>query len=347
MKKLITSTILLLACALAFAMPSPKQIEDALAAKHYTEAKGMIAEVIKQKPDSARAHLLNAYVLIHADHNKAAANAELTTASALDKKGDVKNSPLFGRVVAEIDVQPAQAVKTAKPIPTYQAVPEASPGSIKRAVASQSSFNQVVWGIMGMFLAGILIYMLVTWIYYHQANKLGQSFGNFGNSENNSRISEPNSRFQGNMHQYTDGLGNSGTMRVAASPPPQQVVVQQQPSPVGGGMGIMGTMAGVAGGVVAGNVISDMLLSGHHHNNTGYNNDTDNNYGRNAVDYSNIQQVEPEPVVSTEVERQSFNSSNDNDDSWSRNDTPSYSSSSDDSSSSSWDSGSDSSSSDW
>jgi hypothetical protein len=125
MKKFIALIIMSLHCVVAFALPRPSQIEDALAGQHYAEARSMVAEVLREKPDSARAHLLNAYLLVHADRNKAAANAELQTAIGLDKRGDVKSSALFGRVVAEIDLAPAArpAVVTEKHAAALSAPP--------------------------------------------------------------------------------------------------------------------------------------------------------------------------------------------------------------------------------
>src|SRR6478672_5989220 len=109
MKKALLGIALMLVALVALALPSPQQIEDALANKHYAEAKSMVQEVLREKPESARAHMLNAYLLIHVDKNRVAANAELQTAAGLDKKGDVKSSPLFGRIVTEIDMAPVKA----------------------------------------------------------------------------------------------------------------------------------------------------------------------------------------------------------------------------------------------
>ena len=119
---------LVLASAVAWAIPNPKQIESALAAHDYTSAKQMVAEVLSEQPASARAHLLNAYILVHADHNPAAAAAEVKLAKNLDKRGDVKNSSLFGRTVTEIDmarVPPAPVPIPAPAVVAQQYVPPA------------------------------------------------------------------------------------------------------------------------------------------------------------------------------------------------------------------------------
>jgi len=116
MKKWLLGLVLAVSSAVAFALPSPHQIEDALATQHYSDARSMVQQVLEEKPDSARAHLLDAYILIHVDHNKQAASQELDNARRLDKKGDVANSPLFGRTAAEIDMTKASA----KPAPAQQ-----------------------------------------------------------------------------------------------------------------------------------------------------------------------------------------------------------------------------------
>lgn len=103
MKKFLATAVLVFASAIAWATPSPKQVESALAAHDYRAARSMVDEVLRDRPDSARAHLLNSYVLLKEGKLDAASN-EIKTARQLDTKGDVVGSALFGRTVAELDM---------------------------------------------------------------------------------------------------------------------------------------------------------------------------------------------------------------------------------------------------
>jgi hypothetical protein len=123
MKKFLFTAMLVLASVASWAMPNPKQIESALAAKDYVSARSMVDEVLRAQPNSARAHLINAYLLEHAERNPAAAASELKLARTLDTKGDVKNSSLFGRTVAELDMQKVDVPPVRAVTPAYQAQP--------------------------------------------------------------------------------------------------------------------------------------------------------------------------------------------------------------------------------
>jgi hypothetical protein len=280
MKKVMFGLFAALFALVAFAMPSPKQIEDALANKNYADAKSMIQEVLREKPDSARAHLLNAYLLIHVDKNRTAANAELQTAVGLDKKGDVKSSPLFGRIVTEIDMG-------------------------KPAVKQERNIADVL-GIAAALMLGLCAFAallaVIRAIFDRPASTVLHVSGNGENLARSFGSSVPSGPSSGGAH-----YPQAATATILAT----------QASP---GMGAFGTAASVAGGVVAGNIISDMLHHGHSSRN--YSDDSE----RRAT-YT----PEPSPV-SYESERSSFSSGSS--DSWGSSDS---SSSYSDSSSSSWD----------
>lgn len=153
MKKIIVAFVLSVVSVAAFALPSPKQIEDALAAHDYQSAKSMADEVLREKPDSARAHLLNAYVLLKGEHNPQAASAELKTAQRLDKKGDVQNSSLFGRTVAEI-----QTAKPVAQVPSQKAVAQ-KPVTYSQEPVVQSSSHTAIY----VFLTFLVITLALVW----------------------------------------------------------------------------------------------------------------------------------------------------------------------------------------
>lgn len=345
MKKIIVALTLMLACALAFAIPSPKLIEDALAAQKYADAKAMVAEVLREKPDSARAHLMNAFILVHADKNRLAAKTELDAATALDKKGDVKNSPLYGRVVAEIDM-----LKTAQPVVKAVASPNVLPPA-KPTYAPAPSYAQTDPSTTQMFLviggsllaAGLIFFLII------RAN----------------RQSEREVRYVIQRDDYDSGYRSSLPEPTRPAPtmpsvrPPRETVVRHeyvnQPAvaPVmasgvaGAGMGAFGTAAAVAGGVVAGELLHDALTHrGSSHSSRGYDSYADPQRPNQTRVAEPV--YEPSPVT-YEEERQSFSSSSSGSSSWSDDSSSSSYSSSDSGSSSSWDSGSSDggSSSDW
>jgi hypothetical protein len=316
MKKIIALLVMSLLCVAAFALPRPSQIEDALAAKNYVEARSMVAEVLREKPDSARAHLLNSYLLVHADRNKVAANAELQTAVGLDKRGDVKSSALFGRVVAEIDSVPARPIQA--PLPATSA-------------PSGDGFPWV-FAILILSVGGIGLYMVL---------RRRTGLGDAGFSSAPAGSSAPRGA---TFREAYEGPSTS-------APPPTASVhehyytqaAQAQP------MGAFGTAASVAGGVVAGNMLSDALRHHHHDAHSTYDNtaarrrhESEEEEARRSRDSWSSTYSDPSPV-STSSERSSFSSSSSGSDTWSS--SSSYSSSSDSSSSSDW--GSSSSSSDW
>lgn len=337
MKKWLVGVFLAMVSVIAFALPSPKMIEGALQNGNYSDARSMVQQVLEEKPDSARAHLLNAYILIHVDHNKQAAAQEVDTARRLDNKGDVKNSPLFGRVTAEIDLtKNAQAV--VKPAPVTQA-PQVS-YSPQPAVQQAPPQHSGGHGFL-IFLIIVVIIGIVAYLFIRGATR---------------RETVVETRYVPPVRDAANvSSGYSGLNSVPAYTPPQRVVyhepapvvVQQAPQQ---GLGFGGQFAATAGGVVAGELIHDALVKPHRSSLR----DDDDYYERrrrereresssSAYDSTPVQTYsEPKPV-SYASESQSFSSGSD--DSWSSRSSSSDSSSSysSSSSSSSWDSGSSSS----
>lgn len=283
MKKAILGLFLTLYAMVAFALPSPKQIEDALANKNYADAKSMVQEVLREKPDSARAHLMNAFLLIHVDKNRQAANAELQTAVGLDKKGDVKSSPLFGRVVTEIDIGTSPA---------------------KKGPSGADVLEIIAAALLIIFVIAAVI-ALINMFLDRPASTVFHASGGGNSPVNFGSPSAPSSPSAGGAYY----------------PHAATTVIATQANQ---GMGAFGTAAAVAGGVVAGNAISDMLHNSHHRHYSSYD---DAPHRESSFTYTS----EPSPV-SYESERSSFSSGSS--DSWSSSDS---SSSWSDSSSSSWD----------
>jgi hypothetical protein len=351
MKKLLVGILLSLVTVIAFALPSPRQIEDALAAGRYNDAQSMVSQVLNERPDSARAHLLNAYLLIHVNHDKTAANAELNTASGLDRNGDVKNSPLFGRVVGEIDTYKAAAPPVRQR--TYEQTPFVQQAAVSPVVQSQpkeSGGHGFLIFVVLLVTGGICV---ITYLFIRGADerrKLEASYTPYTSS---------------GSRRLTQTRGG-GTYNAPYNPPPvpldpypysspvihhqsAPVVVQQAPQQSFGSQ-----VAATATGVVAGELIHDALVSNKHHS---------PKWEEPVREREVVRERDPdwgspsrtESPVSYSNERSSFSSGSD--DSWSSRSSSSSSSSSswgsdssssyDSGSSSSWDSGSSSSSSDW
>ena len=164
MKKWLFGIVLAVISAVAFALPSPHQIEDALAAKDYDSAHSMVQQVLNEKPDSARAHLLNAFILEHVDHNLGAANQELSNAANLDKRGDVKNSSLFGRTVTEIDAQASKQTRTAsvqqQPVQYAPNPVAAAPTPYVEPVHKSSGHGFLIF-LLIVVVVGLIAYFLI------------------------------------------------------------------------------------------------------------------------------------------------------------------------------------------
>jgi len=264
MKYYVFSIILALMTALAFASVEPKQVEQALIAGNYVEAQVMIAQVIQEHPSSARAHLLNAFILAKKDKNKTAAVNELNLASALDKRGDVKNSPLFGRTVSEID---AIKVSVGAPVPTLRPVPS-TPVQSQPAVPATTK-SEGMSGGMEFFLCTLVILAIVILVYYWLRDSKRESGYVYTNAPYKTETNHTRTNTTGYIQPAGQPLPTASAPLVSTQPsyvqPPQTVVVQQPAVQQNGGLGIGGTMLGVAGGVLAAEAISSSLKNNHRH----------------------------------------------------------------------------------
>lgn len=331
MKKWLLGVALAVTSAIAFALPSPHQIEDALAAKDYDSARSMVQQVLQEKPDSARAHLLDAFILEHVDGNLQAANTELTNAANLDRRGDVKNSSLFGRTVAEIDAK-SQVVRQAQSAQAAPAVQQINtPVSASYAPPEKHSSHVFLWLVLFFGIVGVLAYLLI---------------------RNANRKTVVQTTYYDDS-PAVNRLG-SGNRTYISTPAVQPAIVHQplysggvvQPAPViinnGGGYGRGYGNDGFTEGLILGEVLEDSRESRRERDrrDSGYSSGSDS-WSRNDS-YTPSPAPTPTPTpVSYSNERSSYSSGSD--DSWSSrsSSSDSYSSSS---SSDSWSSGSSSSS---
>lgn len=101
--KSLTLGAFLLSAALAWALPSPKDIESAVQAGRYTQAETMLREVIQEKPQSAKAHYELGQVLANLQRYKDA-QSELQKAKEIDPTLKFAASPeKFNAVLGKVN----------------------------------------------------------------------------------------------------------------------------------------------------------------------------------------------------------------------------------------------------
>jgi hypothetical protein len=101
--KSLVASALVLGATLAMALPTPKDIEAAVAAGQFTQAETMLREVLQEKPQSAKAHYELGQVLAHQQRYKDA-QAELNKAKDIDPSLKFATSPeKFNTVYAKVN----------------------------------------------------------------------------------------------------------------------------------------------------------------------------------------------------------------------------------------------------
>jgi uncharacterized membrane protein YgcG len=325
MKKIIAAMVLAVASAMAFALPAPSQIENALAAKDYRSARSMTEQVLRERPESAKAHLFNAYILAKTGDKQAAA-VELSTAARLDKKGDVKSSALFGRTAGLLEASaPAQkpVQQAYKPAQTYTpAVTYKEPvAPVKQEKGWFASFISILFWLT---IAGVLVFLL-----WKVLNPAPAPVKTYKVTDWNNPTVGTRSTDAGDSHTRTPAAYDEPRVRSASSsfsapytgttsrhvhqPVVQEIHHHHNNGGNNGGSSFGSNLAATAGGVVAGNVISDMLLHRHGHSHGSSHSPS------SAAAYENTpspRYSEPEPAVDYETTRSSFASSSSRDDDW-------------------------------
>ncbi len=142
------------ACALALALPAPKDIEAAVAAGHLTQAETMLREVLQDKPGSARAHYELGQVLAR-EAKYEEALTEVQRAKSIDSSLKFAASPeKFQQTLDKIGAATSAAKLPAATVAAHVAAPPAT------APAPQSpalNLNYVLLGIGVLVLVAFLI----------------------------------------------------------------------------------------------------------------------------------------------------------------------------------------------
>ena len=226
MKNTIVSVWLLLACAVAWALPTVQQVEAAVQQGHYAQAESMMREVVDAKPGSAKGHYLYAEILAH-NGSFAKAAEEAGKAKQLDP--DIKfTQPEKFRAfekLLEREQKPAQRSDVSNSVlPAAPALDVAKP-------SPAAGIPSWVWGAA----LALVAYLLWRGFSRSRAAQSPRAAPGFAGSA-------PTPAFG------TPGMGGTGTATPYAGVP------STSPS-----SGLLGTGLAVAGGVAAGMLVDEML----------------------------------------------------------------------------------------
>jgi hypothetical protein len=245
--KTVVAGVFVLGASLALALPTPKDIESAVAAGHYTQAESMLREVLQDKPQSAKAHYELGQVLVHA-HRYKEAQTELQKAKDIDPSLKFATSPeKFNTVLAKVNdlaaaptssVVMAPSVAPAMPAPT-QAAPDA-------AARSGGSSLTYVW----LAIAGLVVFGL--WLRRSATAKANSA-------SVDAAVATPMG-----VPPAARGFGAQFTPNAApAGYAPQGYGPQGYAQPNSGGSTMTGAVVGGLAGVAAGYALSKALEGGH------------------------------------------------------------------------------------
>ncbi|BDU55262.1 tetratricopeptide repeat protein [Limnohabitans sp. TEGF004] len=155
--KSVVAGALVLSATLALALPTPKDIEAAVAAGQYTQAESMLREVLQDKPQSAKAHYELGQVLAH-EHRYKEAQTELQKAKDIDPSLKFATSPdKFNTVLTKVNdlaAAPTSSVVMEPSVaPGTHAAAKVAPES---AASGGSSPLTYVWlAIAGLVVLGL------------------------------------------------------------------------------------------------------------------------------------------------------------------------------------------------
>ena len=248
--KFVVAGAFVLGATLALALPTPKDIEAAVAAGHYTQAETMLREVLLDKPQSAKAHYELGQVLAH-EHRYKDAQAELQKAKDIDPSLKFATSPeKFNTVLAKVNdlaAAPTSSVVMEPSVPPGTHV--ATTAAPEAAASSSGSSLTYVWvAIAGLVALGL-------W--------LRRSATNATNSANTSAYA-PVATPMGTPPSPR-GFGAQFTPNAApAGYAPQGYGPQGYAQPNSGGSTMTGAVVGGLAGVAAGYALSKALEGDHH-----------------------------------------------------------------------------------
>ncbi|MDQ6638079.1 MAG: tetratricopeptide repeat protein, partial [Pseudomonadota bacterium] len=167
MKKLFVSVALASLSLLAWAVPTPAQVEAEVRQGHYAQAESMMREVVAAQPGSARAHYLYAEILAH-DGNLALAAEEAKSARTIDPDVKFADPEKFRTFEAALLRAQSPAVRT--PVtPLQRAAPAQAVAPVEvastRVAPAPASVGMPSW----VWLAGLAAVAFVLWRFFSRS----------------------------------------------------------------------------------------------------------------------------------------------------------------------------------
>jgi hypothetical protein len=240
--KSVVAGAFVLAATLVLALPTPKDIETAVAAGHYTQAETMLREVLQDKPQSAKAHYELGQVLAHENRYKEA-QTELLKAKDIDPSLKFATSPdKFNTVLAKVSDLAAAPTSSVVMEPSVTPGTHAAAKSAPEPAANGggSSLTYVWLAIAGLVVLGL-------W--------LRRSAVNSANTDAYAPVATPMG-----ASPAPRGFGAQFTPNAA----PQGYAPQGYAQPNSGGSTMTGAVVGGLAGVAAGYALSKALEGDHH-----------------------------------------------------------------------------------
>ncbi|NBT91127.1 MAG: tetratricopeptide repeat protein [Betaproteobacteria bacterium] len=152
LSRALAALMMVLACTLALALPTPKDINAAVEAGDFKRAETLLREVLAEKPNSAKAHYQLGEVLARETRYDEAL-AQLKQARAIDPALKFASSPeKFQQVLDKVDAAAASG-KAVTPTPASPAATSAAPERRESGFPT----GYVVGGILLIVLVVVLI----------------------------------------------------------------------------------------------------------------------------------------------------------------------------------------------
>lgn len=238
--KSVVAGALLVSATLALALPSPKDIEAAVAAGHYAQAETLLREVLNDKPQSAKAHYELGQVLAHQQRYNDA-QAELQKAKDIDPSLKFAASPeKFNTVFAKVNDL------AAAPTSSVVMAPSVAPGTHAPTQTAQEPASHGGASLTYVWIAIAGLVVLGLW--------LRRSAAANANPTTDAPVSTPMgtpSAPRGFGAQYTPNAPQSGYAPQGYAPP------------ASGGSTMTGAVVGGLAGVAAGYALSKALEGDH------------------------------------------------------------------------------------
>ena len=257
--KLLLVCSLAMFSALAFALPSPKDIDAAVNAGRLSQAESMLREVIQEKPQSAKAHYELGQVLARQEHYDDAQIA-LKKAKELDPALKFAASPeKFNETFDKVSrmVQGPDTASLASGM--SQAAKPAAAAALPSSSEPAFPVSYILIGVAGLVIVALVLRR-------SKASAAPVATGFSG---------APGVAMPVGMATATRGFGAQFPPNAPMNGPGYAPAAQ----PMGGGMGsgIGGAVIGGLAGVAAGYALSKALEGDHHSNNSSNANPAGNN----------------------------------------------------------------------